>query len=294
MALRQPPPAPAAALTYAAALATSAAGAALVERVLRAHPPGGRAIWERRNHAGNVVSLHEGPAYVGGAAVGAICGSWVGARTGRPVGAPTGAAAAWSAVAAGAVGLLDDLHGDSARKGLRGHVTALTHGQVTTGVVKIVGLAITGVVVADGVRAPGTAGLRRLGEAVTGGAVIAGSANLVNLLDLRPGRALKATTIVALALASSRRRHLAGASALGSALGTIGPDLAGRTMLGDTGANSAGALLGTAIVAQSSPAARAGVLAALIALTLASEKVSFTRVIESTPVLRTLDAWGRG
>ena len=70
--------------------------------------------------------------------------------------------------------------------------------------------------------------------------------------------------------------------------------IAGRTMLGDTGANSAGALLGTAIVAQSSPAARAGVLAALIALTLASEKVSFIRVIESTPVLRTLDAWGRG
>jgi hypothetical protein len=38
---------------------------------------------------------------------------------------------------------------------------------------------------------------------------------------------------------------------------------------------------------------RAAVLAGLAALTLASEKVSFTRVIERTPVLRELDALGR-
>jgi hypothetical protein len=64
-------------------------------------------------------------------------------------------------------------------------------------------------------------------------------------------------------------------------------------MLGDTGANAAGALLGTALLARTGRRGRLVSLAALVALTLASEKVSFTRVIESTPGLRELDAWGR-
>ena len=64
-------------------------------------------------------------------------------------------------------------------------------------------------------------------------------------------------------------------------------------MLGDTGANSAGALLGAALVQRSGRRGRWAALGVLAALTLASEKVSFTKVIESTPVLRELDAWGR-
>ncbi len=70
-------------------------------------------------------------------------------------------------------------------------------------------------------------------------------------------------------------------------------DLAGEAMLGDTGANSAGALLGSALVQATGRRGRLVSLAVLTALTLASEKVSFTQVIESTPVLRDLDALGR-
>ena len=64
-------------------------------------------------------------------------------------------------------------------------------------------------------------------------------------------------------------------------------------MLGDTGANAAGALLGTALLDGTGRRGRLAALAVLAGLTLASERVSFTRVIESTPVLREIDAWGR-
>ena len=64
-------------------------------------------------------------------------------------------------------------------------------------------------------------------------------------------------------------------------------------MLGDTGANSAGALLGAALVARTGRRGRLVALTVLSALTLASERFSFTAVIESTPGLRELDALGR-
>jgi UDP-N-acetylmuramyl pentapeptide phosphotransferase/UDP-N-acetylglucosamine-1-phosphate transferase len=64
-------------------------------------------------------------------------------------------------------------------------------------------------------------------------------------------------------------------------------------MLGDTGANALGAVLGLALVERRPTRTRLALLTVVAALTLASEKVSFTKVIESTPVLREIDGWGR-
>jgi hypothetical protein len=83
------------------------------------------------------------------------------------------------------------------------------------------------------------------------------------------------------------------AAATGAALGVLGPDLAGTAMLGDTGANTAGALIGAALLDATGRRGRLAALVELAGLPLASEQVSFTRVIESTPGLRELDAWGR-
>lgn len=130
-------------------------------------------------------------------------------------------------------------------------------------------------------------------DVVTSGALIAASANLVNLLDLRPGRALKVGGIAALpALLQPRGRSLA-AACLGSAAAALGPDLAERDMLGDGGANALGALLGTAAVASAPRPVRLALLAGAVGLTLASERVSFTKVIERTPALAAIDRWGR-
>ena len=54
-------------------------------------------------------------------------------------------------------------------------------------------------------------------------------------------------------------------------------------MLGDAGANALGAMLGAAAARSLPRRARLGLLAGIVALTVASEKVSFTKVIERHP-----------
>jgi hypothetical protein len=250
--------------------------------LLKGRPPGGIQRWTRMNHVGHPVTLFEGPAYTVGAVIGALAAGG---------GAPAGVAG----LGAGAFGALDDLLGAASSKGLRGHLAAARRGEVTTGAIKIVGLGATGVLAAWIVDRSQI----RTGAMATlvGGAVIAGSANIANLLDLRPGRTLKAVLLLASPIIAGGRgmpicAATAGAAA-GAALAVLPDDLAGRSMLGDTGANSAGALLGTALVTGAGLRGRLFALAVVTTLTLASEKVSFTEVIESTPGLRELDALGR-
>jgi hypothetical protein len=256
-------------------------GSLAAATLLRSHPPGGVQRWTRTNYEGHAVTLLEGPAFVVSAVAGALAGG-------------AGAPAAVAGLGAGAFGALDDLVGDSTRKGLGGHLAAACRGEVTTGAIKVVGLGATGLLTAVMDRSR-----TRTGPMATlvGGAVIAGSANVVNLLDLRPGRALKAVLLCSLPLLGSRRGTLsstaAAGAAAGAAIGALPDDLSGRSMLGDMGANSAGALLGTALVARTGLAGRLLALAVVTALTLASEKFSFTTVIEATPGLRELDALGR-
>ncbi|MDQ1655487.1 MAG: hypothetical protein QOD41_570, partial [Cryptosporangiaceae bacterium] len=83
------------------------------------------------------------------------------------------------------------------------------------------------------------------------------------------------------------------AGPLGAAAALLPEDLGERTMLGDSGANALGALLGVGIAASTGTRGRAAVLLVLAGLTAASEKVSFTKVIERTPVLREFDGLGR-
>lgn len=232
--------------------------------------------WHRTNHAGRPVTLWEGAAYATGVALGALAAGSVPAAT--------------ASVGSAVFGALDDHHGDSASKGLKGHLGALASGEVTTGAVKILGIGLTGLTTAVLVDRGADRSLTV--STVIGGGVIAASANLGNLLDLRPGRTLKATVLGAVPLLWGPGGVTSVAS-VGAAAGVIGPDLRGESMLGDTGANAAGAALGTAAVQRLGWRGRVAAFAALTALTLVSERVSFTKVIESTPVLRELDQWGR-
>ncbi|PRY19572.1 hypothetical protein [Pseudosporangium ferrugineum] len=251
----------------------------------------------RTNFHGRTVSLAGGPALA------------VGATLGAAAGAPGPAATAAVLVAgatSGAVGFYDDVAGNrpeqKAAKGFRGHLGALRDGRVTSGLVKIAGVGAAGLAAAVllsrdlGVRshpARRDAGpARRAADVLLGAGVIAGTANLLNLLDLRPGRALKAATIIGAPLVAGRGGAMT-AGTLGAGAGLLPADLGEEIMLGDAGANALGALLGVALAARTGPAGRALALAVLAGLTAASEKVSFTKVIQDTPGLRELDALGR-
>jgi len=285
----------------AAGLTLGASAARGLWTVAVQRPPGGPARWQRVNHRGEPLTLLEGPVMAGALAVGALLTTGMSARV--------RVAAAVAAAGAGGVGVLDDLAERGASKGLRGHLSALRRGEITTGVIKIAGLAATGLTVAAVVRdrqqGRGSGGAPRPTAGATVGPVggllqwgldaclVAGTANVANLLDLRPGRCLKAGLLAAPASLSAGAAAPLVAVTTGAALALLPTDLAERAMLGDGGANALGAVLGTAVVVGAPPRTRAAALAAVVGLTLLSERVSFTRVIESTPVLRELDALGR-
>lgn len=169
--------------------------------------------------------------------------------------------------AVAALGLADDLRSGPER-GFRAHLRART----TTGTLKLVGIPLYALL-----------RTRSLSAAVLVGLC----ANAINQLDTRPGRALKAFAAGALAVGGVPRGALAVAVLLAPY------DLREMAMLGDAGSNALGAVLGFSSVRRITGARRIGVIVALSALTLAGERRSLGSLIESTPVLRELDAIGR-
>jgi UDP-GlcNAc:undecaprenyl-phosphate/decaprenyl-phosphate GlcNAc-1-phosphate transferase len=189
----------------------------------------------------------------------------------------------------GFLGLFDDLAGHGHARGFRGHLRALTRGEITSGAIKLAG----GAVVALAAAAVVTGG--SVGRLVLGAATIALAANTANLFDRAPGRTIKLALIAFAAVAVTTRHDtgLAGpAAGVGGAVGLLPVDLAEEGMLGDTGANPLGAAVGLAVVANTGVVATSVVAGALATLNVAAEWISFTRVIDGTGWLRRADRWG--
>ncbi|GAA3238606.1 hypothetical protein [Nonomuraea helvata] len=240
--------------------------------------------WTRKNHRGEPITLLEGPAFAAGAGAAAALTPGLPGRL-RLAALVAGGGSA-------ALGAYDDLYGTTSSKGFKGHLTALARGEVTSGAVKILGIGATGL---------GAAALVSQGPAdiLVNGATIAGAANLANLFDLRPGRAIKVALLTGgplLAASLFRDEPAAAALAavpLGAAAALLPEDLGERAMLGDVGANALGALLGLAAVTKLGRPGRYVLLGTVVALTAAAEKISFTKVIAGNPVLNRLDMLGR-
>jgi len=289
--------------------------------------------WERTNFHGATVSLRGGVAMAGAAVASAAVAS---ALSDQPRAALGGVVAS---LGGGLAGYIDDVDqgahdGGKVAKGLKGHLGALAHGQVTTGVIKIAGIGASALAASALVGSKATSVGGKVADLALNTVLIAGTANLANLLDLRPGRALKATVLVATPLsyfscaaaktpasgasvtsatasvasgasgapsakpvspaspASAQRLLASGLNA--AAITALVEDLQETTMLGDTGANAAGALLGTSLAANDSWKLRLGTALGVVGLILASEKVSFSKVIAANPALNWLDQlWRR-
>ena len=261
--------------------------------------------WERTNFHGVTVSLRGGVAMAGASVASAAVAS---ALSDQPRAALGGVVAS---LGGGLAGYIDDVDqgahdGGKVAKGLKGHLGALAHGQVTTGVIKIAGIGASALAASALVGSKATSVSGKAADLALNTVLIAGAANLANLLDLRPGRALKATVLVAAPLsyfscaaaktpaspASAQRLLASGLNA--AAITALVEDLQETTMLGDTGANAAGALLGTSLAANDSWKLRLGAALGVVGLILASEKVSFSKVIAANPALNWLDQlWRR-
>lgn len=278
--------------------------------------------WERTNFHGATVSLRGGVAMAGASVASAAVAS---ALSDQPRAALGGVVAS---LGGGLAGYIDDVDqgahdGGKVAKGLKGHLGALAHGQVTTGVIKIAGIGASALAASALVGSKATSVSGKAADLALNTVLIAGTANLANLLDLRPGRALKATVLVATPLsyfscaaaktpasgasgapsakpvspasasgASAQRLLASGLNA--AAITALVEDLQETTMLGDTGANAAGALLGTSLAANDSWKLRLGTALGVVGLILASEKVSFSKVIAANPALNWLDQlWRR-
>jgi hypothetical protein len=165
--------------------------------------------------------------------------------------------------AVAAIGLADDVWSGEER-GLREHLAA----RRTTGVLKLLGIPLVGFAAT---------------RSLSGALLVGGCANLLNQLDTKSGRALKAYLAAALALDAP----------LGFAVLVFPYDLRERVMLGDAGSNALGAMLGLKSVARFHGWGRWAATAAVVGVNLLGERRSLGALIERTPVWRELDAWGR-
>lgn len=186
------------------------------------------------------------------------------------------------------LGLADDALSGEAR-GWRGHFASLRAGRPDTGVLKAVGtLALAFVTML----ARGASTERFL----LGAAVLVLATNAFNLIDLRPGRAIKALVVLgAVATVASGEIHPLWALGLfvGPALVVGFYDLREHGVLGDTGANLLGALAGVWLVLTLSLTGLVVALVALVLITLYGEFRSISALVERAPLLRQLDSLGR-
>lgn len=192
--------------------------------------------------------------------------------------------------AATCLGLIDDFWGARDTSGLLGHFRALLAGRLTTGAVKALGGGVLGLLLGAQLFPA------QLWKIVDSSLMIALSINLLNLFDLRPGRAGKIFVLLCLGLLPfvfGRPEMVPVAMVLGALLAFLPADLKAGAMMGDAGSNTLGVVIGITAAATLDGYYRAAYLALVLLVHVITEKYSLTRIISANPVLNYLDMLGR-
>jgi UDP-GlcNAc:undecaprenyl-phosphate/decaprenyl-phosphate GlcNAc-1-phosphate transferase len=187
-----------------------------------------------------------------------------------------------------ALGLADDaLSGPS--RGWRGHGRAIARGAFSTGALKAAGTLGIALYITQ-------VGFVGFGRQLLAVGVLVLATNLFNLLDLRPGRSVKAFVLLGVALVLGEW-DIRTFEYLGIFIGPLLVaglfDVRERAMLGDTGSNLTGALAGFWLVSVLGTTGQVVALIVLALITAYGEFRSISDLVDRTPGLSHLDSIGR-
>ena len=185
-------------------------------------------------------------------------------------------------------GILDDIIGNRDVSGLKGHFKSLLNGKLTTGGFKALFGGFIGLVISIAIS-------KNIYDIVINTLIIALSTNLMNLLDLRPGRAIKGYLVISIVLLFTLGEYTRNLLLLifPDVIAYFNQDLKAKAMMGDTGSNVLGISIGILFVMGYPLKVRLIWLAFLIFIHILTEKYSLTKIIENNKFLNFIDKLGR-
>ncbi len=188
----------------------------------------------------------------------------------------------------GLLGFIDDILGDRRDSGFRGHFRRLKEGKLTSGALKAIGGFSVAIIVA-GVYS------NTILILILNALLLALSINSFNLLDLRPGRSIKIFLLAALAIFIASYRDpiwILWAFALPPILVLLWADLTEQSMLGDTGSNIIGAIIGYTLMLVLNWPVKLVILILMALFHYYTEKHSLTELVMRIRILRKFDELG--
>ena len=187
----------------------------------------------------------------------------------------------------GLTGFVDDLAGSKDSQGFKGHFQQLLSGNLTSGAFKafIAFITILFVIISEE---------NNFFDIFINTALILLMTNFLNLLDLRPGRSLKFFILFSLLLITiTPTLYIYYLPLFIILVPYIYYELKGKVMLGDTGSNALGVILGYGFSHWDNIYLKAFLVLFIGLLTILSEKYSFTGYIAGNKYLYWLDMLGR-
>ena len=172
--------------------------------------------------------------------------------------------------------------------GLKGHFKSLFKGKLTTGGFKALFGGFVGLIISVCIS-------KNIADIIVNTLVIALSTNLMNLFDLRPGRAIKVYLVIMIAIFFTLTGYVQILPLLiiPNVLAYFNYDLKAKAMMGDTGSNVLGISIGILMVMGYTFKVRVSWLVFLVLIHILTEKFSLTKIIEKNKVLNFIDKLGR-